>query len=103
MEVKLKSAVVRIAHCVAKGEKIELDKMPGYEELKAMSENMYTSGEYLEKHPTWHAEDSFGKAEEIIRMMARNNIMPKTICEVGCGAGEILKQLQGHMESQCML
>ncbi len=72
-------------------------------EAKAMFENMYTSGEYLVKHPTWHVEDSLGKAEQIMRMIAQNNIVPKTICEVGCGAGEILKQLQEHMDSQCML
>lgn len=35
--------------------------------------------------------------------MKRNNIVPKTICEVGCGAGEILKQLQENMSSECML
>ncbi len=68
-----------------------------------MFENIYTSGDYLAKHPTWHTEDSPGKAEQIMRMMAQNKIMPESICEVGCGAGEILKQLQQHMDSQCML
>ncbi len=68
-----------------------------------MFENIYTSGDYLAKHPTWHIEDSPGKAEQIMRMMAQNKIMPESICEVGCGAGEILKQLQQHMDSQCML
>lgn len=34
-------------------------------------------------------------------MMAKNNLVPKTICEVGCGAGEILKQLQVHMDEEC--
>jgi len=68
-----------------------------------MFENIYTSGDYLAKHPPWHIEDSPGKAEQIMRMMAQNKIMPESICEVGCGAGEILKQLQQHMDSQCML
>lgn len=67
-----------------------------------MAEKMYTSGEYLEKNPTWHAEHSPWKAKHIIRIMERNNIKPKTICEVGCGAGEILKQLQGNMSKECM-
>jgi Methyltransferase domain len=71
--------------------------------MKYMSEALYTSGEYLKKNPTWHVGESPGKAREIIRMMARNNIAPTTICEVGCGAGEILKQLQKNIDSKCML
>ena len=67
-----------------------------------MSEEVYTHGNYLEKNPTWYVEDSPWKAEQIIRMMKRNNIVPKTICEIGCGAGEILKQLQDNMNKECM-
>jgi Methyltransferase domain len=66
-----------------------------------MIEEMYTSGTYLEKWPTWHAEISPWSARQIFRMMKRNNIAPKTICEVGCGAGEILKQLQLRMNEEC--
>ena len=63
--------------------------------------DIYTSGEYLKKNPTWHAEKSPWKAKQIMRMVTRSGIAPKTICEVGCGAGEILKQLQGEMDSAC--
>ncbi len=66
-----------------------------------MIEEMYTSGEYLEKWPTWHVESSPWIAGQIFRMMQRNNIAPKTICEVGCGAGEVLKQLQMRMNNEC--
>ncbi len=66
-----------------------------------MIEEMYTSGTYLEKWPTWHTEISPWSARQIFRMMKRNNIAPKTICEVGCGAGEILKQLQLLMNDEC--
>ena len=68
-----------------------------------MIENMYTTDEYLEKNPTWHVEDSPWKARQILRIMARNRLMPRTICEVGCGAGEILRQLQEKMEQPCTL
>ncbi len=68
-----------------------------------MTEAMYVSGEYLEKNPTWHIEDSPWKARQIVRMLKRNHIVPKTICEVGCGAGYILKQLQGSMNHECEL
>ncbi len=67
-----------------------------------MLEELYTSGNYLEKNPSWHVEESPWKAREIARMMARNHLLPKTICEVGCGAGEILKLLQGTLDADCV-
>lgn len=33
--------------------------------------------------------------------MARNSVSAKTVCEVGCGAGEVLRQLQLRMSSEC--
>lgn len=72
-------------------------------EIKMRLEELYTSGEYLEKWPTWHAEESFWKTKQINRIMMRNHLVPATICEVGCGAGEILKQLQVHVNDQCRL
>jgi SAM-dependent methyltransferase len=64
-------------------------------------EEIYTSGEYLEKNPTWHVEESPWKARQIMRMLARNSIAPGTVCEVGCGVGEVLKQLQAKMDAAC--
>lgn len=66
-----------------------------------MFEELYTSGEYLEKNPTWHVEESPWKAKQILRMMRQSGIVPRTICEVGCGAGEVLKQLQERMDTAC--
>lgn len=68
-----------------------------------MFEDMYTSGDYLKRNPSWHVLESPWKAREIVRMMKRNNLMPKTICEVGCGVGEVLKQLQKSLDDECML
>jgi len=62
----------------------------------------YTQGDYLTKNPSWHVEDSPWKAEQIVRMMRRNRLTPKTICEVGCGAGEILRQLQQRLDKECL-
>ena len=64
-------------------------------------EEIYTSGEYLEKNPTWHVEESPWKAKQIMRMLTQNHLAPVTICEVGCGAGEVLKQLQQEMAPTC--
>lgn len=60
-----------------------------------MTEKIYTevNGEYLKKNPSWHVEDSPWKAKQIFKMLSRNPINPKSIAEVGCGAGEILNQL----------
>lgn len=64
-----------------------------------MAEKIYTeeNGEYLKYHPIWHIEDSPWKAEQVIKMLKRNPIEPKSIAEVGCGAGEILNQLYQSM------
>ena len=34
-------------------------------------------------------------------MLNRQSIVPKTVCEVGCGAGEVLKQLQQRLGDGC--
>jgi ubiquinone/menaquinone biosynthesis C-methylase UbiE len=66
-----------------------------------MAEELYTTGVYLEKNPLWHTEESVWKAENIMRMLNRHAIAPKTICEVGSGAGEVLKQLQQRLPDDC--
>ncbi len=59
-----------------------------------MTEKIYTDeGEYLKKNPMWHVEHSPWKAKQILKILSRNPINPKTVAEVGCGAGEILNQL----------
>lgn len=68
-----------------------------------MAEEFYTTGTYLEKNPLWHTEESLWKAEHLMRMLNRHAIVPKTICEVGCGAGEVLKQLQQRLPNDCDL
>lgn len=62
-------------------------------------ENIYQTGEYLEKNKDWHVSDSPWKAGNIYKMIQRNKLDYKSVCEVGCGAGEILKQLSFKMPS----
>lgn len=59
-----------------------------------MSNNRYTDGRYLEENPSWHVEDSPWKSNHIVKMLEKNKLRPGTFCEVGCGAGEVLGQLQ---------
>lgn len=67
-----------------------------------MFEDIYTSGEYMERNPEWHVEESPWKARQILRMLAQNHLHPQSVCEVGCGVGEILKQLQDNMDDTCI-
>jgi len=54
---------------------------------------IYDDGTYLDNNPTWHEEDSPWKAEWIKTIIENNKLDPQRICEIGCGAGEILKLL----------
>jgi SAM-dependent methyltransferase len=55
---------------------------------------IYETGKYLEATGnTWHSEDSPWKATQILSVITDNNIIPKKIVEVGCGAGQILVEL----------
>ena len=64
-------------------------------------QSLYLDGEYLARNPAWHLEESPWKATQILHMLRRNHLAPKTICDVGCGAGEVLKQLQQNLGSEC--
>lgn len=56
-------------------------------------ESIYTDRTYLEHNPTWHQEDSPWKAAKIQALLRRNGVALTEVCEIGCGAGEILNQL----------
>ena len=66
------------------------------------SRTLYLDGEYIAKNPEWHVEESPWKARQILRMLRKNHLAPKTVCDVGCGAGEVLRQLQEHLDGECM-
>jgi 2-polyprenyl-3-methyl-5-hydroxy-6-metoxy-1,4-benzoquinol methylase len=53
----------------------------------------YVDGTYLEKRPDWFSADSPWKARKIAEIIADNGLRPTTVCEVGCGAGEVLREL----------
>jgi 2-polyprenyl-3-methyl-5-hydroxy-6-metoxy-1,4-benzoquinol methylase len=55
--------------------------------------DIYRSGEYAKRNPTWHAEDSSWKAGLILDAMSHCDLKPKMVAEVGCGAGVILSSM----------
>ncbi|GAV19747.1 bifunctional 3-demethylubiquinone-9 3-methyltransferase/ 2-octaprenyl-6-hydroxy phenol methylase [Mariprofundus micogutta] len=55
----------------------------------------YIESDYLEHNPEWDMEDSPWKAGKVAAMLKRFAIEPKTICEVGCGAGGVLGAMKG--------
>ena len=63
---------------------------------------MYTQGQYKENNPDWHAEDSPWKALQVFNILKNNKISPQNIAEIGCGAGNILIELEKLLdESSC--
>lgn len=57
------------------------------------SSDRYKDGAYLAQNPSWGVEDSAWKAEKIHQLMVDSRLSAHAICEVGCGAGEVLRQL----------
>lgn len=45
-------------------------------------------------------EESPFKVKQILRMMKRQNLVPKTVCDVGCGAGAVLAELQTYLQKE---
>lgn len=57
-------------------------------------QTIYEEATYAENNPTWHEEDSPWKANHIRRIIEENNIPHDAICEIGCGVGGILLNLE---------
>ncbi len=67
--------------------------------MRMTSEAAYRDGTYLADNPTWHEEDSAWKATQIQRLLQANAVDPATVCEIGCGAGEVLTRLASFYDS----
>jgi len=66
-------------------------------------ENIYSDGTYKEITRTWHTEDSAWKANQIMDAIKRKELYPAVVCEVGCGAGEILWELSRMLPEDVQL
>ena len=68
-----------------------------------MTEARYTDGTYLAENPTWHAEDAPWKARQIAGMLHAHGLAPETVCDVGCGSGDLLTELREHLPADARL
>jgi SAM-dependent methyltransferase len=63
---------------------------------------VYRDGSYLKYNPSWHAEESPFKVRQIERMIGRQQLKPRSVCDVGCGAGLVLAELQPRLPLECV-
>ena len=61
--------------------------------MKVSSNDIYMNGEYFSNNPDWDIADARWKTDVIIQLLKKNEIKPKEVIEVGCGAGENLVEL----------
>jgi SAM-dependent methyltransferase len=65
-------------------------------------ESIYYDGTYLIENPDWDRKDAFWKAVQVASVLSDNKIEPYTLCEVGCGSGDVLVELQKALPSAKM-
>jgi len=66
-------------------------------------EQRYIDGSYLAENPDWDRQDAAWKAEQVFRVFQDNALRPASVCEVGCGAGDILRTLKRKMPGARMV
>jgi SAM-dependent methyltransferase len=59
--------------------------------------DIYRDGTYLKNNPDWNAGDSLFKANKILQLLEKHKLALKSVCEVGCGSGEMLVQLSAQL------
>ena len=78
------------------------DALPGRLASVDSESAIYRNGSYIKSNPSWHIEESPFKVRQIRRMIGRQSLAPKSVCDVGCGAGLVLSELQPHLPSDCI-
>jgi 2-polyprenyl-3-methyl-5-hydroxy-6-metoxy-1,4-benzoquinol methylase len=61
-------------------------------------ENIYTDGTYLNNNPDWHLVESEWKATRVLHVIKKNKLKLSTVCDVGCGYGQIIKILSDALD-----
>jgi SAM-dependent methyltransferase len=66
-------------------------------------ESRYYDGTYLAENPDWDRKDAIWKAAQVASILFSNKIELSTICEVGCGSGDVLVHLKKNLPSVKMI
>ena len=59
-------------------------------------EERYMDSSYLAENPDWDRQDAPWKAAAVHGILLENKINSGSICEVGCGSGDILINLTNY-------
>lgn len=57
----------------------------------------YSAGNYLAENSDWHEARAEWKAQQVAHMLAKHSLVPRTICDIGCGTGGVLDALEALM------
>ena len=57
-------------------------------------EKQYLDGTYLDNNPEWDRQDCLWKAKLVKNVLDEFKIEPRSVCEVGCGTGDLLVHLK---------
>lgn len=58
---------------------------------------IYKDGTYAASNPDCGEDNTGWKAGQVFRMMERAGVQPKSVCEIGCGSGGVIEDLQRRM------
>ncbi len=65
-------------------------------------ESRYLDDSYFAKNPDWDRKDAPWKADKVKNILADHRILPSSLCEIGCGSGDILAHLLKHLPNTKM-
>ncbi len=65
--------------------------------MKDKVATIYKDGTYAAANPNCGEENTVWKAGQVMRMITKAGLRPQSVCEIGCGSGGILVELQRHL------
>jgi SAM-dependent methyltransferase len=58
---------------------------------------MRYEADYASNNPQWHLEDAEDKVRDVLSSVARTQLTIRSMCDIGCGVGEVLAQLHRRL------
>jgi SAM-dependent methyltransferase len=68
--------------------------------LAPHTQSIYESGSYAETNTDWHAEDAPYKAQQLLKLLKRNQVTFRRCVDVGCGSGGVLRILASAISAE---